>query len=69
MNIQVIRSKSDTDLAKLLDEQRSLLEDLRFRVRARELKNVHEVRHARKLIARILTVMHQRKKEISPSVA
>ena len=60
MDIADIRSKTDADLRTFLAEQRSLLEDLRFRAIARELKNVHELQHARRMIARVLTVLHER---------
>ncbi|MDO8425395.1 MAG: 50S ribosomal protein L29 [bacterium] len=60
MDIKVIREKTDAELAVLLDEQRGKLEELRFRARARELKNVHELRDARRVIARMLTVRNER---------
>ena len=60
MDIQDIRAKTDTELRELLMEQRTHLEDLRFRASARELKNVHEIAQTRRLIARILTAMHER---------
>lgn len=60
MDIQDIRTKTDTELRELLSEQRILLEDLRFRASARELKNVHEISQTRRLIARILTALHER---------
>jgi large subunit ribosomal protein L29 len=60
MDTQTIRSKPDAELRVILAEQQALLEDLRFRASARELKNVHEIRQARRAIARILTVLHER---------
>jgi large subunit ribosomal protein L29 len=60
MDIQTIRQKTDAELSSILAEQRGLLEDLRFRASARELKNVHEIRQTRRAIARILTVLSER---------
>lgn len=60
MDIQTIRTKTDAELRTILAEQRALLEDLRFRASARELKNVHEIRQSRRAIARILTVLSER---------
>lgn len=60
MDIQGIREKTDVELHELLSEQRAHLEDLRFRASARELKNVHEISQTRRLIARILTTLHER---------
>ncbi|MDO8622407.1 MAG: 50S ribosomal protein L29 [bacterium] len=60
MDIKDLRSKPDTELRELLLEQRTHLEDLRFRASARELKNVHEIAQTRRLIARILTALHER---------
>ncbi|MDP3771674.1 MAG: 50S ribosomal protein L29 [bacterium] len=60
MDIQEMRTKSEPELRELLREQRTHLEDLRFRASARELKNVHEIAQTRRLIARMLTVLHER---------
>ncbi|MBI4450136.1 50S ribosomal protein L29 [Candidatus Uhrbacteria bacterium] len=60
MDIKDLRTKSDPELHALLLEQRTHLEDLRFRASTRELKNVHEIAQTRRLIARILTAFHER---------
>lgn len=60
MDIQGIREKTDVELHELLSEQRVYLEDLRFRASTRELKNVHDIAKTRRLIARILTTLHER---------
>lgn len=65
MDIQAIREKSGDELERLLTEQRVQLEDLRFRMSARELKNVHDIRHVRRTIARILTVLRERASHVS----
>ncbi|MBI4434324.1 50S ribosomal protein L29 [Candidatus Uhrbacteria bacterium] len=66
MDTPTIRSKSDAELRSILTEQQALLEDLRFRASARELKNVHEIRACRRVIARILTVLSERQSASGP---
>lgn len=60
MDTSTIRQKTNPELQLILAEQQALLEDLRFRASARELKNVHEIRQSRRAIARILTVLSER---------
>ncbi|MBI2426626.1 MAG: 50S ribosomal protein L29 [Candidatus Kerfeldbacteria bacterium] len=61
MTMKELREKSLPDLHKLLAETRDSLREKRFRVHERELKNVRDVRVTRKLIAKILTVMHEKR--------
>lgn len=61
MTVKELREKSLPDLHKLLAETRETLREQRFRVHERELKNVRDVRVTRKLIAKILTVMHEKR--------
>ncbi|MDO8463106.1 MAG: 50S ribosomal protein L29 [bacterium] len=68
MDIKTIREKSDAEIVTLLDEYRTKLEELRFRVRARELKNVHELQHTRRAIARMLTVRNERTRVVASPV-
>lgn len=60
MDMQDMRKATDVELRELLSEQRTRLEDLRFRASTRELKNVHDIAQTRRLIARILTALHER---------
>jgi large subunit ribosomal protein L29 len=64
MKTSELRSKSEPELERLLLEFREKLRDLRFRVARRELKNVREVRKTRKMIAKILTILKEKKKNI-----
>lgn len=59
IDFMTLKQKTSEDLRRLLDEHRARLADLRFQLRARELKNVHELRATRRTIARILTILHQ----------
>jgi len=64
MDIAAARTATIGELERQLGEARTQLEELRFRASARELKNVHEIRNTRRTIARILTVLNERRSEI-----
>ncbi len=51
------KEKNETELRKLLAEEREKLRDLRFRVSQAQLKDVREVRASRRSIAHILTAL------------
>ena len=59
--LQELRSKSDTDLQKQLGELREQLRVLTFKVHGSEVKNVHEALKIRRQIARLLTVMSEKR--------
>lgn len=52
-----LREKSDGELRKMLQEERERVRELRFKVSQDQHKDVRELREARKLVARILTIM------------
>jgi len=60
-----IRSLSDTELAKRLEEARQELFNLRFRLATRQLVNHRELPRVRKRIARMKTVQRERELGIS----
>ena len=60
MWIEEIRSKSEDDLWKELEESYQELANLRFRWATRQISNVYELKKTRKKIARIKTVMRER---------
>lgn len=60
MTTKEIRSKSDSDLQKLLAEKRNELREARFNHAARQLKNVKLLRVVKSDIARIHTVLRER---------
>lgn len=62
MDWKELQTKGESELQKLLKAQREKLRDLRFRVFARQLKDVRELRKTRKTIARILTVLNAQKR-------
>ena len=61
MKITELRDKTDQELSRSLAELRDKVRDLRFKIAARRLTDVREVRESRKAIARILTVIRSRK--------
>lgn len=61
MKVKEIRQKSDKELQKLLANLRDKLRDLRFKTASKQLKNYKEMGKIEKEVARILTVMKERK--------
>ena len=62
MTVKDIRKKSDEDLQKVLADLRDSVRNLRFKIAAKEVKNHQEMRMVKKDIARILTILGERKK-------
>ncbi len=62
MKTKELRQKSEKELQKLLQELRERLRKLRFDLVSGKVKNVREIRQTRKDIARILTILNERKK-------
>ncbi|MBI2098924.1 50S ribosomal protein L29 [Candidatus Uhrbacteria bacterium] len=56
-----LKEKSETELRKLLAEDREKLRDLRFRVSQGAHKAVRDIRKLKLRIARILTVLTMKK--------
>ena len=63
MQLKDMRRLSDTELADELKTAKEELFNLRFQLATRQLKNYRGVPAARKRIARVLTVMDERKTE------
>lgn len=61
MQIKELRNKSINELQNLLAEKREALRAMRFKVSQRQLKKVHEIKLVRKDIARILTLINQKR--------
>jgi large subunit ribosomal protein L29 len=69
MKIKEIREKETTAIeAELKDLQRHFF-DLRTQAVTEKLENPMQLRHARKDIARMKTVLHQRKEEAAKKAA
>lgn len=61
MEFKEIKTKSESELQKLLAESRDKLRDLRFKDANKQLKNVREIRKIREMIARIMTILNVKK--------
>ena len=59
MSFKDLNKKSETELQKMLAEERQKLYDLRLKVSVNQLKEVRQVRETRKRIAQILTRLTQ----------
>ena len=62
MEIKELKTKSETELGKLLIEFRERLRELRFKDANKQLKNVREIRVVKNTIARILTLINKQPK-------
>ena len=57
MKLTELRRKSKDELGKILTDNREKLRQLRFDLSAGKVKNVREIRHIKKEIAQILTLL------------
>ncbi|MDP3770507.1 MAG: 50S ribosomal protein L29 [Candidatus Sungbacteria bacterium] len=57
MKITELRQKSKEELINVMAEKRARIDELRFLLHQKKVKNVKETAHARKDIARIQTVI------------
>jgi large subunit ribosomal protein L29 len=60
MNIEDIRSKTDSELQFELTEAKKQLFGLRLRASTESLANSSQIRQLRRTIARVNTVLHER---------
>ncbi|MBU0732379.1 50S ribosomal protein L29 [Patescibacteria group bacterium] len=58
-NLKELRGKSKEELDKMLKAQREAVRDLRFKDSNKQLKNVRDLRVAKKEVAKILTVLNE----------
>jgi ribosomal protein L29 len=61
MEISELKPKTKLELESLLSEKRAALLSLRMKVEGKQLKNIRELREARKAIAQICTVLNQKR--------
>ncbi len=62
MKIRELREKTDLELERMLVELRDKVRDYRFKITARQLSGVRDVREAKKTIAQVLTLRRERRK-------
>jgi len=61
MKASDLRKKDKKELQKTVQDLQKKLSDLRFKFSSNKLKNTKEISHARKDIARILTILKETK--------
>jgi len=61
MEIKELRKKTEEELLKLLKVQREQMRDFRFSIAAKQHKDVRDLRQIKKDIARLLTVLKEKK--------
>jgi len=61
MKVSEIKQKSKKELQRLLRNDQDKLRQLRFNLASGKVKNVREIRQIKKDIARILTILCQKK--------
>jgi large subunit ribosomal protein L29 len=61
MELKELRHKPESELHKLLVLARENFRDLRFKIISKQHKDVREIRQVKKMIARILTVLKEKK--------
>lgn len=57
MDYKELKNLSEKDLQKILGEIRDKLRDFKFKVASNQIKNIRELRKAKKTIARILFLL------------
>lgn len=62
MEFSELKNKSEKELKELLAEKNTELQEMRFKISERQLKNVRLVREIRKTVARIMTALSFLKK-------
>ncbi len=60
MKTKELRRKSEKELNKMLEDSRNKVRDLRFRASSNKLKNVNQIKEAKKDIAKILTIFKEK---------
>lgn len=63
MKFKELKTKSDKELGAMLGKSREDLENFKFKVASRQMKDVREIRVVKKLISQILTLQEERKKQ------
>ena len=60
MRAKEIREMTDSEIQERLEESREELWNLRFKHATNQLENTNQIKHVRKVTARLLTVLRER---------
>lgn len=60
MNIKELKNLAEQELRKLIEDKKQRLRELRFDLSSGKVKNVREIRQAKKLVAQSLTILKER---------
>lgn len=63
MKIKELKTKPEGELQRMLKEEREHLRGLRFDLASKKLKKVREARGSKRTIARILTLLNEKRGE------
>jgi len=68
MKIKELKIKSKEELQQALKTAREHFRELKFDLASKKLKKVRELRDARKLIAKILTLINEKENDVNAKV-
>lgn len=69
MKIKELRTKPEKELERMLKDEREHLRELGFDLASKKLKKVREVRDSKKLIAKILTLLNEKRQNTGVRLA
>ncbi|MDP2944662.1 MAG: 50S ribosomal protein L29 [bacterium] len=61
MDFKELQTKSETELRKILGQNREKLRELRFKDSNKQLKNIREIRTVKEQVAHVLTILNKKK--------
>ena len=61
MDFKELQTKSESELHKILSQDREKVRELRFKDSNKQLKNVREIRTVKEQIAQVLTILNKKK--------
>ena len=63
MKVKELRQNTIAELHKLLKLTREQIRDLRFKVAAKQYKDVRDLRESKRLLARIITILKEKNEQ------
>ncbi len=59
MKINELKTKTESELKKFLQDNRERIRQLRFDLASGKVKNIREIRKVKKIIAQVLTLLNK----------